>query len=380
MNALFYLEEKMKRLTKIISVAFCAIVLVACGGASEQQSSESVEARSQQTYQWKLVTTWPKNFPGIGIVSENFADLVDELSEGRMKIRVYGAGEIVPAFEVFDAVRAGTAEMGHGASYFWKGKAPEAQFFSALPFGLNGKEMDSWIQFGGGIELWEELYEPFNLIPVPGGNTGVQMGGWFNKEINSLEDFQGLKMRIPGLGGEVIQKIGGVPVNLAAGELYTSLQTGVIDATEFVGPLQDLSLGFYDVADYYYYPGWHEPGTALEFMFNKELFEALPEDLQLIIRTAAYVASASLTLETVKQNSDAVKTLVEEHGVELRQFPRDLNAELYRVSQEVINELGQGSEIGQRILDSYRTFEADVRGYHDISIEAYNRLRAEERD
>jgi TRAP-type mannitol/chloroaromatic compound transport system substrate-binding protein len=368
-------KENFLRTTLIL----CNVMLVACGGETEPAGAVSEAIQAQQTYEWKLVTTWPKNFPGLGETPEMFADLVEEMSNGRMSIRVYGAGEIVPALEVFDAVSAGTAEIGHSAAYYWKGKAPEAQFFGAVPFGLNAEEMESWISYGGGQELWEEVYEPFNLLPMLGGNTGVQMGGWFNKEINSLEDFQGLTMRIPGLGGEVIQRIGGVPVNLAAGDIYTSLQTGVIDATEFVGPLNDLALGFYDVADYYYFPGWHEAGSLQEFMFNKEMFEVLPRDLQVIMRTAANAVSSTMADQFRVQNSNALATLLEEHGVELRQFPDDLSAELYNVSQEVIDELGQSSEIGQRILASYRAFEAKIKDYQDISEEAYIRIRAEQR-
>jgi TRAP-type mannitol/chloroaromatic compound transport system substrate-binding protein len=354
-------------------------MLVACGGNSESTSVAAEAVQAQQSYEWKLVTTWPKNFPGLGEVSENFADIVEEMSNGRMRIRVYGAGEIVPALEVFDAVSAGTAEIGHSAAYYWRGKAPEAQFFGAVPFGMNGEEMESWIVYGGGQELWEEVYAPFNILPMLGGNTGVQMGGWFNKEVNSVEDFQGLTMRIPGLGGEVIQRIGGVPVNLAAGDIYTSLQTGVIDATEFVGPLNDLALGFYDVADYYYYPGWHEAGSLQEFLFNKEMFEALPDDLQVIIRTAARASAANITDEFRFQNSNALSTLINEHGVEMRQFPDDLITELYNVSQDIINELGQSSDLGQRILNSYRSFEENIKYYQDISEEAYLRVRAEQR-
>ena len=356
-------------------------MLVACGGGKNERASVAVEeaVQAQQTYEWKLVTTWPKNFPGLGETPERFADLVEEMSNGRMSIRVYGAGEIVPALEVFDAVSAGTAEIGHSAAYYWRGKAPEAQFFGAVPFGLNAEEMESWVSYGGGQELWEEVYAPFNLIPMLGGNTGVQMGGWFNKEINSLEDFQGLTMRIPGLGGEVVERIGGVPVNLAAGDIYTSLQTGVIDATEFVGPQNDLALGFHDVADYYYFPGWHEAGSLQEFMLNKEMFEALPKDLQTIMQTAATAVGSMMADQFRVQNSTAFATLVEEHGVDVRQFPDDLIAELYDVSQEVINELGQSSEIGERILASYRAFEAKIKNYQDISEEAYIRVRAQQR-
>jgi TRAP-type mannitol/chloroaromatic compound transport system substrate-binding protein len=377
------LEQQKKMIIKLnflrsTLIIGCAL-LVACGAETESTGVTGEALQAQQNYEWKLVTTWPKNFPGLGEAPERFADLVEEMSSGRMMIRVYGAGEIVPALEVFDAVSAGTAEIGHSAAYYWKGKAPEAQFFGAVPFGLNAEEMESWISFGGGQELWEEVYEPFNILPMLGGNTGVQMGGWFNKEINSLQDFQGLTMRIPGLGGEVIERIGGVPVNLAAGDIYTSLQTGVIDATEFVGPLNDLALGFYDVADYYYFPGWHEAGSLQEFLFNKETFEALPQDLQAIMRTAASSVSASMADQFRVQNSNALVTLLDEHGVELRQFPDDLTAELYDVSQDIIDELGRSSEIGQRILASYRAFEAHIKDYQDISEEAYIRVRAEQR-
>lgn len=371
----------MQMKTSFLTIILIAssVILSACGGEPGSTSIADGEIEVQQSYEWKLVTTWPKNFPGLGMAPETFADLVEEMSNGRMRIRVYGAGEIVPALEVFDAVSAGTAEMGHSASYYWRGKVPEAQFFGAVPFGLNGEEMESWISFGGGQQLWEEVYAPFNILPMLGGNTGVQMGGWFNKEINSLEDFSGLKMRIPGLGGEVVQRIGGVTVNLAAGDIYTSLQTGVIDATEFVGPLNDLALGFYDVADYYYFPGWHEAGSLQEFLLNKEKFEALPHDLQVIVRTAASAVSSLMTDEFRLQNSNALSTLIEEHGVQLRQFPDDLIQGLYNVSQDVINELGQSSEVGQRILASYRAFEAQIKDYQDISEEAYLRVRAQQR-
>ena len=200
---------------------------------------------------------------------------------------MYGAGELVPAFEVFDAVSRGTAEMGHGAAYYWKGKSEAAQFFAAVPFGMNAQEMNAWFYYGGGLELWREIYAPFGLMPAPAGNTGVQMGGWFNKEINRLDDLKGLKMRIPGLGGEVLRRAGGTPVNLPGGEIFTALQTGAIDATEWVGPYNDLAFGLHKAAKYYYYPGWHEPGTTLEAIVNKQAFDALPKDLQSIVRMPA---------------------------------------------------------------------------------------------
>ncbi|MEX2365132.1 MAG: TRAP transporter substrate-binding protein DctP, partial [Pseudohongiellaceae bacterium] len=208
-----------------------------------------------------------------------------------------------------------------------------------------------------------------------GGNTGVQMGGWFNKEINSVADFRGLKMRIPGLAGEELQQLGGVPVNLPGGELYTSLQTGVIDAAEFTAPYNDLAFGFHDIARYYYYPGWHEPGSVMEFLFNRELFEALPTDLQAIMYTAAEAATLDMEDEFTARNSTALQELVDNHGVELRRFPDDLLSELEQKSQEIIDELGALSPMAERIHASYRQFESQVRPYHRISEEAYTRAR-----
>ena len=219
-------------------------------------SQKSVAAKKPE-YSWKMITTWPKNFPGLGTGAENLANLINKLSSGRIKITVYGAGELVPAFEIFDAVSRGIAELGHGSAYYWKGKNESLQFFSTVPFGLTANEMNAWLYYGGGQELWQKAYSKFNLVPMAAGNTGIQMAGWFNKEINSLDDLKGLKMRIPGLGGEVLKRAGGTPVNLPGGELFTALKTGTIDATEWVNPYNDLAFGLHKAAKYYYYPGWH---------------------------------------------------------------------------------------------------------------------------
>lgn len=257
-----------KRWSPAIILALVAALLLVLGlWTYERMTGQSVQssaaptavAGSSQKIKWKMVTTWPKNFPGLGSAAETFARLVDEMSSGRMTVHVYGAGELVPPFEVFDAVSQGVADAGHGAAYYWKGKVPASVFFTAIPFGMTAQEMNGWYHYGGGIELWRELYEPFNLVPFSGGSTGVQMAGWFNKELNSPDDLVGLKMRIPGLAGEVFARAGGSSVRIAGGELYTSLETGVIDAAEWVGPFNDLTLGLHQVAKYYYYPGWHEP-------------------------------------------------------------------------------------------------------------------------
>ena len=234
------------------------------GGKNEAQNQVTGNFTGQ-SYKWKMVTTWPPNFPVLGEACGLYADLVRTLSGGRIDIKVYGGGELVPPFESFDAVRSGAAEMGSGAAYYWAGKIPAAQFFASVPFGMNAQQLNAWMLTGGGMELWRELYRSFGLEPIVGGNTGVQMGGWFNREINSLDDLKGLKMRMPGLGGKVLERAGGTPVLLPGADLYTGLERGIIDATEWIGPYHDYKMGFHQIAKYYYAPGWHETGTILEF-------------------------------------------------------------------------------------------------------------------
>lgn len=365
-------QSAIQQLPKAIIACFIVVLLGACGGPSS--NNDAVTAVEQQKFKWKLVTTWAKNFPGLGTAPENFANLVKQMSDGRLEIKVFAAGEIVPALEVFSAVSGGTAEMGHGAAYYWKGKIPAAVFFTAVPFGMNAQEMNGWLHYGEGLELWREAYEPFNLIPFAGGSTGVQMGGWFNREVNSLEDFDGLKMRIPGIGGEVFSRAGGTAVGMAGGEIYTSMQTGVIDATEWVGPYNDLAYGFADVAKYYYVPGWHEPGAILEFIVNKEAFAELPADLQAIVTVAARAINQDMLDEYTARNNQALKQL-REKGVEIREFPQDVVQSLSDISKEVYLETAEENELFSRVYDSYAAFQKDVTEYHKISEEAYYQMR-----
>lgn len=350
-----------------------SLILVACGG--KQAAVEQGAAAEQQTFKWKLVTTWPKNYPGLGTGPENFARMVDQMSNGRLKVKVYGAGELVPAFEVFDAVSQGTSEMGHGAAYYWKGKTAAAPFFTAVPFGLNTQEMNGWLHYGGGMELWREVYAPFNLVPFAGGSTGVQMAGWFNKEINTLDDIKGLKMRIPGLGGEVISRVGGQSVTIPGGELYTSLQTNVIDATEWVGPYNDMALGFHQVAKYYYYPGWHEPGPILEFIVNKTAFDSLPADLQAIVDAATRAVNQDMLDEYTARNNAALTELVEKHGVELRPLPKEVLDGLRNATEEVLSELAASDPMVKKVYDSQKAFQKGVMDYHKVSEEAFYHAR-----
>lgn len=344
-------------------------------GAAGSLLAAPAIAMAGKTIRWKMVTTWPKNFPGLGTGANKLAALIGEMSGGRMKVKVYGAKELVPAFEVFDAVSRGTAEMGHGAAYYWKGKSEAAQFFAAVPFGLNAQEMNGWLYHGGGMALWTKLYERFNLVPAAAGNTGVQMGGWFNKEIKSLADLRGLKMRIPGLGGEVLKRAGGTPVSLPGSELYTSLQSGNIDATEWVGPYNDLAFGLYKVAKYYYYPGWHEPGTTLEALINKQAFEALPADLQSIVLNACKVVNQDMLAEYTARNNAALHTLVTRHKVKLRAFPEDVLKKLKSLSDEVVAEVAVKDADSRAVYASFRKFRDEVRAWHNVSELAYFRAR-----
>ncbi len=366
---------KEKTMKAPILSAMLLLALVGCGGDRDAASPDREQQATQKTYQWKMVTTWPKNFPGLGMAAENFAELVARMSGDRLKVKVYGAGQLVPAMEVFDAVSQGTVEMGHGASYYWKGKSPTTALFTTIPFGLNAQEMNGWLHYGGGMALWRELYEPFNLIPLAAGNTGVQMAGWFNREINSLEDLKGLKMRIPGLGGEVISRMGVEAVNIPGGDLYIAMQTGVIDATEWVGPYNDLAFGFHQVAKYYYYPGWHEPGPTLELMVNKQAFSSLPDDLQAIVEVAARAINQDMLDDYTARNNGALKELVETHGVEVRPLPDEVLAELNRVTDQVLEEIANKDPLFKRVYESQNAFKTGVMDYHKISEEAYYRAR-----
>ncbi len=360
------------------SIALGSALAVGCqpqntGDAVQVEAGSGAVMAKQvdKPIEWKMVTTWPKNFPGLGTGANFLAQLMGEMSGGRIQVKVYGAGELVPAFEIFDAVSNGTAQLGHGSAYYWKGKNAALQFFSTVPFGLTADEMNAWLYHGGGMALWEEAYAPFGLIPMAAGNTGVQMAGWFNKEINSLSDLKGLKMRIPGLGGEVLKRIGGTPVNLPGAELFTAMQSGTIDATEWVNPYNDLAFGLHKVAKHYYYPGWHEPGTTLECFINQKAFDALPDDLQVIVKNAARVANQDMLAEYIARNNDALDKLVGEHNVDVRKLPDDVIEGLRSLSGEVVQELAAKDAQAQKIHASYQSFRDKVVRWQSISEQAY---------
>lgn len=352
----------------LLALVTSAYVLQSVNSDKPQQNMIHSEGKA---YQWRMVTAWPKGFPGLGTGSDRFAQLVNEMSGGRLQVKVYGAGELVPAMGVFDVVSSGTIELGHGAAYYWKGKSAAMQFFTTVPFGMTAQEMNAWLSYGGGMELWEELYRPYHVIPLAAGNSGVQMAGWFNKEIRSLKDIQGLKMRIPGIAGEVFEKIGGTAVNIAGGDLYISLKTGVVDALEWVGPYNDLAMGFQEAAKYYYYPGWHEPGSTMEIIANERAFQQLPTDLQAIVRTAAAAVNQSILDELTAKSSAALKTMEEDYRVLVKRLPDDVLRELKMASDEVLEKTVQHDAFAKKVYESYQQFYQGVRRYHDIAEAGY---------
>lgn len=339
-------------------------------GCSTEEKDSSPAIISGKTFEWKMVTTWPPHFPILGEYADKMAEWIETISNGRLKIHVYGGGELVPALESFDAVSQGVAEMGHGAAYYWAGKIPAAQFFGSVPFGMNAQQVNSWFYGGEGLKFWQELYEPFNLVPFPCGNTGAQMGGWFNKEINSISDIKGLKMRIPGLGGKVMTKAGASAVLSPAGELYTDLDRGVIDALEWIGPYHDYLMGFNKIAKYYYYPGWHEPGSALELIINKNAFEQLPADLKEIVKTAAMAVNNIMLSEFEAKNTEYYFKMLNEK-VQFRKFPEDVLNILRKITSEVINEIASNDQKAKKIYDSYSKFHKNISEWSEIAERNY---------
>ena len=356
-----------------------AITGAALAGCQTQECAEGAGS-SAETFRWKMATTWPPKLPGLGTGAENLARNIEAMSNGRLKIKVYAGGELVPPFEVFDAVSRGTVEMGHGAPYYWKGKSEATQFFCTIPFGLTAQEMNGWLYYGTGpgeptgLELWRELYDQFDLVPFPAGNTGVQMGGWFNKEINSLADIQGLKMRIPGLGGEVLERAGGTPQTLPGSEIFTALQSGVIDATEWVGPYNDRSFGLHQISRYYYYPGWQEPGPTLECTINKAAYQSLPEDLKEIVAVACQAANTDMLAEYTARDFQALSAIEQEGRVEVRRFPDDVLQRFREIADELVAEIASRDEISRRIYASWSAYRSAVRRSQAIGEVAYRVL------
>ena len=348
----------------LASALLAALGLSGC--KEEPAAPQAAATPAAESFQWKMVTAWPKNYPGLGTAAERLAERVKTMSNGRLSIKVYAGGELVPPLEVFDAVSRGTAELGHGAAYYWKGKVPAAQFFTAVPFGLSTSEMNAWLSKGGGQALWDEAYAPYGVKPLVVGNTGMQMGGWYNKEINALDDLKGLKIRMPGLGGEVLSRLGATTVNLPGGEVFTALQTNAIDATDWVSPYNDLAFGLHKAAKFYYYPGWQEPQAVLELLINQKALDSLPADLQAILSEAARAASQDMLDDYVYHNALALAEL-KQQGTLLKRFPDDVLAAMQHESTLVLGELAAQSELNGRIWASMQAFQAQVSQMHQVS-------------
>lgn len=328
-------------------------------------------ALSQSSTKWHMVTSWPKNLPGPGITAQRLADRITSLSDGRLSVKLYSAGEIVPGLGTFDAVANGVAQMAHTAPLFWAGKFSAAPIFTAAPFGLTPIEHITWINHGGGQVLWDKLYEPAGIKPFMAGNTGYQMGGWYKKPLENLTDLNGLKIRMPGLGGAVLTKLGALPVGLPPSEIFTSLKTGVIDATEFLGPFSDSAMGFHKAAKYYYSPGFHEPNGTGEALVSKSAFEALPKDLQQIIETACAAENIFSLSESEWNNAASLKNLVENEGVELKEYPQDILDAARIATIEVMQELSEKDALTAEIVSSYQNAAKHLDPWSKISIKAF---------
>lgn len=343
----------------------------------ENDKTEIPNINFNNSYDWRMTTVWGKNFPVLGESANMLANLVNKMSGGRMTIKIFGGGELVPGYETFDAVSVGVTEMGCGASYYWQGKSPAAAFFTAVPFGMNAQQIASWLIGGNaeGYRLWKETYEPFNLVPFLGGNTGVQMGGWFNKEVNSIDDLKGLKMRIPGLAGKVLEKAGGAAINVPAGEIFTNLERGVIDATEWVGPYHDYKLGLHKAAKYYYTPGWHETGSQMEFIANLSAWNKLPKDLQEIIYAATINVQAWMLAEFDNKNGVYLEKIKEETNVEIKEFPTEVLEKLRIHSEEAINDLVGSDPQSKKVYESYRKYQSRFNKWSQLTEKAfYNKI------
>lgn len=339
-------------------------------------SSFPKPAISQNMRELKMVTTWPKNYPGLGTGAQRVADRITAATDGRLTVKLFAAGELVPAFESFDAVSSGTADCMHAAAYYWQGKHKAFNFFTTVPLGFTPNELSAWLRHGGGQELWDKLYADFGVKAFLAGNTGPQMGGWFRNEINSLEDMQGLKFRAPGLNGEMYRRIGVNVLSLPGGEIFPALQAGTIDAGEWVGPWNDLAFGFHKVAKFYYGPAIGEPGSGLECAVNREAYENLPKDLQEVIRTACEAEVNAVLAEFNANNGQALEELVTKHDVKVLPFPEDVMAAMGKAAQEILAEFENADPITKEIYASFKSFRERMLAWSPLAEGGYLPLRA----
>ena len=357
-------DEIMKRREFIKKTGAGAVAVGAMAG-----SAPAIHA--QKTIEIAMVTTWSRDLPGVGTGAQRFAERLSDMTDGRMQVNYFAGGERVKPFDSFDEVASGNSQLYHAADYYWKGKHPGWAYFTAVPFGLTYTEINAWIRFGGGQELWDELAAEFGLKCVMCGNTGVQMGGWFRKEIDSADDLKGLKMRIPGLGGDVMAKLGASPVSLPGAQIYENLVSGAIDATEWVGPWNDEFMKFYEAAKYYYYPGMHEPGSMLALGMNKKWWDGLSNSDQEIIAAAAAKENDVMMSEFNAKNGASLAKLINEQGVQLREFNEDIYDSFGEAADEVFEEVVSHSDLARRIHESFLRARQEVGSWNKIADQAY---------
>lgn len=350
---------------------FLKAALVLSLGLSSLGLTSVALADDGKKYRWKLAETWGPNFPIFGEASKNMAKMVKEMSNGRLDIRIDSSNKHKSPLGIFDFVKSGQYQMGHSASYYWKGKNFNALFFTTTPFGMIAPEQYAWFYHGGGMELMKKVYDKYGILSFPGGNTGNQMGGWFKKEIKSVEDFKGLKMRIPGFAGEVLAKLGAKPTNIPSGELYTALERNTIDALEWVGPSLDLRMGFHKIAPYYY-TGWHEPAAELQFMVNEKAYNSLPKDLQKILTVAMKTAAYDMYIQSMHESGKNLASLQKDYpNVEIRSFPKSVMNSIVKANDELLTEFAAKDPMTAEILKSLNDYKSQVRPWTNLSDRAY---------
>ena len=348
-----------KAIKNIALMAICALALI------------NPAAAADKVYKLKMAETWPTNFPIFGDATKNMAKMAEEMSNGRLKITVDSKNKHKSPFGIFDMVRSGQYDMGHSASYYWKGKVPETLYFTTMPFGMTAPEQYGWFYHGGGMELMQKLYGKYGLLSFPGGNTGNQMGGWFQKEINSVADLKGLKMRIPGFAGEVLAAVGAKPTNIAPGELYTALERRTIDALEWVGPSLDLRMGFHKIAPYYY-TGWHEPATELQFLVNQRVWKKLPADLREILRVAMKTAAYDMYIQSYHASGENwAKMAADYPNIKVKTFPKSVINALKKANTKLLAAAAKKSATAKEIQESQASYMKKVRVWTNISDKAY---------
>jgi len=347
-----------------------ALALLGAGAGSAALLPRATQAQEMPRLRWRLASSFPKSLNTIFGATEYFTRRVAQLTEGRFEIRPFAAGEIVPALQVLDAVSTNTMECGHTGSFYYIGKNPAFAFGTAIPFGMNMRQHNAWLYHGGGNELLNAFYKQYKIHAIPLGNTGAQMGGWFRKELRSAADLNGLKMRVGGIAGQIMARLGLVPQQIAAGDIYTALEKGTIDAAEWVGPFDDEKLGFQKVAPFYYYPGFNESSTVIHLFVNQDAWTALPPLYQAVVETAAAEAHTWMTARYDAENPAALRRLLA-GGTKLRAYPSDLMDAAYRTAQALYAELAEKNPEFKTLLASYNAFQALTTPWFQVAEDSY---------